>query len=97
MKYILYVLYLSITSGVLFSQELFLIFSHNVNFELYQWFRGKESAYNAGDAGLIPRLGRSPVVENGNPLQCFCLENSVDGGDWQATVHGVTKELDTTE
>ena len=34
--------------------------------------------------------------ENGNPLQYSCLENSVDGEAWQATVHGVT-ELDTTE
>ena len=57
----------------------------------------KNPPSNAGDAGLIPRLGRSPVVENGNPLHCFCLGNSVDGGDWQATVHGVTKELDTTK
>ena len=34
---------------------------------------------------------------NGNPLQYSCLENSLDKGAWQATVHGVTKELDTTE
>ena len=38
---------------------------------------------------------RSPGEENGNPLQYSCLENSMDRGDWQATVHGVT-ELDTT-
>ena len=36
---------------------------------------GKESAYNAGDLGSIPRLGRSPGEENGNPLQYSCLEN----------------------
>ena len=35
----------------------------------------KESAYNAGDLGLIPGLGRSPGGGNGNPLQCSCLEN----------------------
>ena len=42
-------------------------------------------------AGLIPGLGRYPGEGSGNPLQCSCLENSMDKGDWQATVHGVTK------
>ena len=41
---------------------------------------GKESACNAGDLGLIPRSGRSPVGGNGNHLQCSCLENSMDRG-----------------
>ena len=36
---------------------------------------GKESACNAGDPGLILRLGRSPGEGNGNPLQYSCLEN----------------------
>ena len=35
--------------------------------------------------------GRSPGEGNGNPLQYSCLENSMDGGAWWATVHGVTK------
>ena len=52
---------------------------------------GKESAYNAGDPGLISGLGRSPGEGNGNPLQYSCLENSMDRGDWQATVHGVAR------
>ena len=52
---------------------------------------GKESAYNARDPGLNPGLGRSPGEGNGDPLQYSCLENSMDGGAWQATVHGVTK------
>ena len=52
---------------------------------------GKESACNAGDLGLIPGLGRFPREENGNPLQSFCLENSMDRGTWQATVHAVAK------
>ena len=58
---------------------------------------GKMSAYNAGGLGSIPGLGRSPTAGNGNPLQYSCLENSVDGGAWWATVHGVAKESDTTE
>ena len=41
--------------------------------------------------GSILVLGRSPGEENGNPLQHSCLENSMDRGAWQATVHGVTK------
>ena len=50
---------------------------------------GKESACDAGDTGSIPGLGRSPGKGNGNPLQYSCLENSVDRGAWQVTVHGV--------
>ena len=52
---------------------------------------GKASAYNAGDPGSIPGLGRSPGERNGNPLQYSCLENPMEGGTWQATVHGVPK------
>ena len=52
---------------------------------------GKESACNAGDLGSVPGLGRSPGEENGNPLQCSCLENPMDRGAWQTTVHGTTK------
>ena len=49
---------------------------------------------NAGDgrdAGSIPGSGRSPGGGNGNPLQDFCLENSMYRGAWWATVHGVAK------
>ena len=56
---------------------------------------GKESACNAGDAGLIPGSGRSPGGGNGNPLQYSCLENPMDKGAWWGTVHGVAKESDT--
>ena len=46
---------------------------------------------NAGNAGLIPGLGRSPGEGNGNPLQHSCLENPRDRGAWWATVHGAAK------
>ena len=52
---------------------------------------GKASACNEGDLGSIPGSGRSPGEGNGNPLQYSCLENPIDGGAWQATVHGVAK------
>ena len=61
---------------------------------------GEEFTCNAGDpgdVGLIPGLGRSPGVGKGNPLQDSCLENPKDRGGWWAMVHGVAKELDTTE
>ena len=53
----------------------------------------KEFSCNAGDRDLdsIPGLGRFPGEGNSNPLQCSCLENTVDGGAWQVTVHGVAK------
>jgi len=53
----------------------------------------KNPPANAGDVGSIPGLGRSPEGEHGNPLQYFCLKNSMDRGTWWATVHGVTKNL----
>ena len=51
----------------------------------------KESAYNAGNPGLIPGFGRSPGEGHGSPLQYSCLENSMDRGACRATVHGVVK------
>ena len=44
---------------------------------------------NAGDAGSIPGLGRSPGEENGNPIQYSCLENPMDRVSWWSAVHGV--------
>ena len=55
---------------------------------------GKESPANAEDmrdAGSVPGWGRSPGRGHGNPLQYFCLENSLDRGAWWVTVHGVAK------
>ena len=54
----------------------------------------KNPPANAGDirhTGSVPRLGRSPGGELGNPLQCPCLENPMDRGAWRATVHRVSK------
>ena len=52
---------------------------------------GEESTCNAGDPSSIPGWGRSSGEKNGNPLQYSSLENSMDRGDWQGTVHGLTK------
>ena len=53
---------------------------------LPKWYSG-----DLGNAGSIFGMGRSPGGGNGNPLQYSCLENLMDGGAWQATVHGVAK------
>ena len=60
----------------------------------------KNPPTNAGDTrdtGWIPGLGRSPSVGNGNALQYYCLGNPMDRGAWQAIIHGVAKESDTTK
>ena len=51
----------------------------------------KESACNAADPGSIPGSGRSPGEGHSNPLQYSCLENPMDKGVWQATVHGMER------
>ena len=59
----------------------------------------KNPPANAGDirhTGLTPGLGRSPGGGLGNPLQHLCLENPMDRGAWQATVHRIA-ETDMTE
>ena len=73
------------------------IYIHTINPGTAKWERfpggsdSKESACNSGDQGWIPGLGRSSGEGYGNPLQYSCLENPMDRGDWQATVHGVAK------
>ena len=52
---------------------------------------GKQSACSAEDGGSTPGSRRPPGEGNGNPFQYSCLENPMDGGPWQAIVHGVTK------
>ena len=56
----------------------------------------KNPPANPRDIDLIPGLGRSPGEGNSNPFQYVFLGNPRDKGTWQATVHGVTKELDMT-
>ena len=73
-------------------------------FPLNIWFRASlvvrnppATAGDTRDVGLIPGSGRAPVEGNGNSLQYSCLENPMDRGAWQATLHGVAKELDMTD
>ena len=64
---------------------------------MVQWCKNLPAVTgDARDTSSVPGLGRSPGGGNGNPLHYSCLENSMDRGAWQATVHEVTK-LDTTE
>ena len=65
----------------IFFQCKYVTYNHTLN--VIMWRSGsdsKESAYNSGDPGSIPGLGRSPGERNGNPLQYSCLENFMDRG-----------------
>ena len=57
----------------------------------------KESACNAGDPGLIPGPGKSPIEGNGHPLQDSCLDNPMDRGAWWVTAQWCYKEQDITQ
>jgi len=84
-------------------------FQASVGERSWSWIRGdycillgfphssvsRESAGNSGDPHSIPGSGRSPGEGNGNPLQYSYLENAMDRGAWQATVHGI-QESDRT-
>ena len=78
---------------------MFIFYSHvSLNWGLSWWLSSKEfarSARKTRDVGLIPGLGRSPGGEHGKLLQYYCLENSVDRGAWQTTIHGVTESIRT--
>ena len=58
---------------------------------LPRWHHGQESAFNAGDTGLIPGSGGSLGERNGNLLQYSCLGNRKDRVAWWASIHGVLK------
>ena len=62
-----------------------------------EFFTIPANAGGTGAVGLIRGLGRAPREGNSNPHQYSCLGNPMGRGAWQATVHGVTKESDTTE
>ena len=74
---------------------LFVHYNYLESFQNNKGFPGgsdsEESTFNARDPSLIPELGRSSGEGNGHPLQYSFLENSMDRGAWQATVHWVTK------
>ena len=57
----------------------------------------EESVYKAGNLGSILGSGSSSKEGNGYPLRCSCLENPMDRGAWQGTVHGAPKESHMTE
>ena len=59
---------------------------------MVQKVKKKKSICNVGDPDLSPGSGRSLGERNGNPLQYSCLENIMDRGAWEATVHKVSKE-----
>ena len=76
-------------SSFLYPQFLVCIFAHTQVALVV-----KNQPANAGDItdmGLISRSGRSPAGGHDNPLQCSCLENHTNRGDWQATVHRVAE------
>ena len=54
---------------------------------------GKVSTCNAGDLGSTPGSGRSPREANDNPLQCSCVQNSMDRGAWRAAAPGAAMSL----
>ena len=65
-----------------------------IEYELPWWLSRKDSACDAGDAGDAdsnPGSERSSGEGNSNPLHYSCLENSMDRGAWETTVHGVAK------
>ena len=62
-----------------------------------QKLSSKESAYQRKKCRFDRWVGKTPGGGNGNPFQYSCLGSPMDRGTWQATVHLVTKELDTTE
>ena len=58
---------------------------------------GKESTFNAGDMGSVPRLGRYPGGGHGNPLQYSCLKNPYGQRSLAGCSPWGCKESDTTE
>ena len=57
----------------------------------YRYFPGGQCRFDIAEVGSIPGLGRSPGGEHSNSLQYSCLENPIDRGDWQVTVHSISQ------
>ena len=72
--------WLGILSWLHVSQTFSVFLKGIYSFSFLQGSEVKAAAWNVGDLGLIPGLGRSPGEGNGNPLQYSCLENPMDGG-----------------
>ena len=88
----------SISGNLLISSQLSNLLVYNYSpWGLPSGSDSKESDCNVGDPGLIPESGRSPGEGNGNPLQCSCLENFMDGETWWVARPWGCKESDTTE
>ena len=79
-------LYKTFTSLILFRKQVEELLYMSLDFPSSS--NGKESACSVGDLGSIPGLERTPGEGHGNPLQYSCLDNSMDRGAWQSTVHG---------
>ena len=60
------------------------------------WLSGKEFVCQCGKLGFIPWVRKISGEGNGNPLPFSCLGNPMDREAWQASIYGVTKELDMT-
>ena len=63
---------------------------------LHRWLSGKDSACQCRRCGFDSQVGKIPWKRKDNSPQYSCLGNLMDRGDWQATVHKVIKESDTT-
>ena len=95
--------------NLLIKEKFMAVGSFEVGFERYQefhaimkkmlprWLSGKEYACNAGDVGSTPGSGRRSGEGNGDPLQYSHLGDPTERGACQTAVHGIVKELDTTE
>ena len=87
-----------VPSGVLEATQIYYFHSILYEYQVLGSFPGVSvvknpcaNAGDAGDSGSISGSGRFPGEGHGSPLQYACVENPVDRGAWQATVHRVTK------